>query len=126
MIKLLYITNKTNGPGGLERVLSIKASYLADHLDYEIHILTLDQGNVEMFYDFSSNIIHHDIATGNNPISFLQNYIKGLNRIVKKIKPNVISVCDDGLKGFLVPLLIGKPCPMIYERHVSPFDSQLK
>ena len=42
MIKLLYITNGVSGPGGLERVLSIKASYLAENLDYEIHILTLN------------------------------------------------------------------------------------
>ncbi|WP_282078972.1 glycosyltransferase family 4 protein [Aquimarina algiphila] len=119
MIKLLYITNKTFGPGGLERVLSIKASYLADHLDYEVHIVTLDQENEEMFYDFSSNIIHHDIVTSSNPIRFLRSYIKGLRKIVKEINPDVISVCDDGLKGFVVPILIGKPCPMIYERHVS-------
>lgn len=119
MKKLLYITNKTFGPGGLERVLSIKASHLADHLDYEVHIVTLDQGKAEMFYDFSPNIIHHDIITGSNSIRLLINYIKGLRKVVKKIKPDIISVCDDGLKGFFVPLLIGKPCPMIYERHVS-------
>ncbi|WP_109852890.1 glycosyltransferase family 4 protein [Aquimarina sp. AU58] len=119
MIKLLYITNKTFGPGGLERVLSIKASYLADHLDYEVHIVTLDQEDEEMFYDFSPNIIHHDIVTSSNPIRFLRSYVKGLRKVVKEINPDVISVCDDGLKGFLVPLLIGKPCSMIYERHVS-------
>lgn len=37
-MKLLYITNGINGSGGLERVLSIKASYLADNLDYEVAI----------------------------------------------------------------------------------------
>ncbi|WP_103068565.1 glycosyltransferase family 4 protein [Aquimarina sediminis] len=119
MKKLLYITNKTFGPGGLERVLSIKASHLADHMDYEVHIVTLDQGDAEMFYDFSSKIIHHDITTSSNPVQLLINYVKGLRKVVKQVKPDIISVCDDGLKGFFVPLLIGKPCPMIYERHVS-------
>lgn len=119
MKKILYITNKTFGPGGLERVLSIKASLLAENLGYEVHIVTLDQGDSKMFYDFSPKIIHHDISTSSNPIQFLFAYISGLKKVVTKIKPDVISVCDDGLKGFLVPFWIGKPCPMIYERHVS-------
>ncbi len=118
-MKLLYITNRISGPGGLERVLSIKASYLADHLGYEVHILTLNQKEDALFYDFSPNIQYHNINTTNNSIRSFPGYVKGLKKVVKKIQPDVISVCDDGLKGFFVPLLIGKPCPMIYERHVS-------
>jgi glycosyltransferase involved in cell wall biosynthesis len=34
------------------------------------------------------------------------------------IQPDVISVCDDGLKAFFLPLLLPKT-PIIYERHVS-------
>ncbi|WP_024769150.1 glycosyltransferase family 4 protein [Aquimarina macrocephali] len=119
MIKLLYITNNINGPGGLERVLSIKASYLAEHFDYEVHILTLNQKEVNPFYEFNSKIQYHNIYVSGNPINYLRKYTKGLNTMVKKINPTVISVCDDGLKGFFVPLIIKKPCPMIYERHVS-------
>jgi len=119
LTKLLYITNNINGPGGLERVLSIKASYLADHLDYEIHILTLNQKEVHPFYDFSNKIVYHDISVGGNFVSYFLQYSKKIRAIVKNIKPDVIAVCDDGLKGFFVPLILGKLCPMIYERHVS-------
>jgi glycosyltransferase involved in cell wall biosynthesis len=38
--------------------------------------------------------------------------------IVATLKPDVISVCDDGLKGFFLPLLLPK-IPLVYERHVS-------
>ena len=41
-MKLLYITNGIKGSGGLERVLAVKASYLADKFNYELHILTLN------------------------------------------------------------------------------------
>jgi glycosyltransferase involved in cell wall biosynthesis len=114
--KLLYITNKICGSGGLERVLSIKASYLAVQLGYEVHIITLNQGYSPLFYEFSDKLIHHDInVTNKNPFS----YIVGLKRKVKEICPDIISVCDDGIKGFFLPLILHKPCPMIYERHAS-------
>ncbi len=117
--KLLYITNGINGPGGLERVLSVKASYLANHYEYDVHIITLNQGDASLFYDFSPRITYHDVTTSSSGISYLFQYIKGIKREITKIKPDVIAVCDDGIKGLLLPILIGKTCPMIYERHVS-------
>ncbi|WP_025739380.1 glycosyltransferase family 4 protein [Aquimarina pacifica] len=119
MRKLVYITNQVCGPGGLERVLSIKASFLAENLDYEVHILTLNQEDDSLFYDFSTKIKYHNISVGGNPISYFLSYRKGIKSILSKIKPDVVSVCDDGIKGLLLPLLVGKQCPMVYERHVS-------
>lgn len=118
-MKILYITNQTCGPGGLERVLSIKASYLADHYDYDVHMVTLNQSDTDLFYEFSPKIKYHNIMVSGNPISYFIKYAKGLRRIVKELNPDVIAVCDDGVKGLFVPIVIGKPCPMIYERHVS-------
>jgi glycosyltransferase involved in cell wall biosynthesis len=119
MFKILYITNGIVGAGGLERVLSIKASYLADKMDYEVHVLTLNQNDAPQFYKFSSKIVLHDIKAGGNPVRYFLQYFNGINKIVKTVKPDVIAVCDDGLKGFFLPLLLSKPCPMIYERHAS-------
>lgn len=118
-IKLLYITNQICGSGGLERVLSIKASYLADILNYEVHIITLNQGNQPLFYNFGDTLKYHDITATGSKIAYAINYIKGLRKTINHINPDVISVCDDGLKGLFVPWLINKPCPMVYERHVS-------
>ncbi len=116
---ILYITNGVSGPGGLERVLSIKASYLADKYDYKIHILTLNQGEKEVFYTFSKHIVYHDISVKGNPIQYLRTYRKGIKKVIKEVAPDIVLVCDDGLKGLFLPLLIKKPCPMVYERHVS-------
>ncbi|GGK60447.1 MULTISPECIES: glycosyltransferase family 4 protein [Flavobacteriaceae] len=118
-MKILYITNGINGSGGLERVLAVKASYLADILGYEVAILTLNNGHNQPFYKFSTKIKLHDIKVVGNLFNYILSYRKGIKKVLKNIKPNVISVCDDGFKGLLFPVLFGKSIPVIYERHVS-------
>lgn len=118
-MRLLYITNGIHGAAGLERVLSIKASYLADKLGYDIHILTLNSGNETLFYDFSPKIKLHDIVVKGNPLQYIKQYVQGVRSVIKQLNPDVISVCDDGLKGFFVPSINPFSTAIIYERHVS-------
>lgn len=118
-MKLLYITNGINGAGGLERVLSIKASYLAEHYNYQVHILSLNEESKKPFYEFSPKVIFHSIKAAGNPLNYFAAYLSGIKRLVMEVQPAVISVCDDGLKGFFLPTLLGKPCPIVYERHAS-------
>jgi len=118
-MKLLYITNGINGAGGLERVLSIKASYLADNYGYDITILSLNEGHLYPFYKFSDRIKMQSITIKGNTLKYIQTYKKGINKIIKQEQPDLISVCDDGLKGFFLPLFINMRIPVIYERHAS-------
>ena len=118
-MKLLYITNGINGAGGLERVLSIKTSYFAEQDKYEVHILVLNNANQNNFYEFSNRIHHHSINLGGSIIQYLKNYKKGIQGVIDKINPDIISVCDDGLKGFFLPKLIKGGSIWIYERHAS-------
>lgn len=119
-MKLLYITNGISGIGGLERVLSIKASYFADYLEYEVHIISLNDKADSPFYTFSSRIIFHEVKTTGKRFAYFRSYIQGMNRVVREIQPDIISVCDDGLKGLYVPLWIKKgKAAIIYERHAS-------
>ena len=117
-MKILYITNGIKGAGGLERVLSVKASYLAEQLGHEVHILTLNHLAAPLFYSFSSKIQLHDIEVAGNPLRYVSQYRKGIIQTMQSIQPDVISVCDDGLKAFFLPLLLPK-IPLVYERHVS-------
>jgi glycosyltransferase involved in cell wall biosynthesis len=118
-MKLLYITNGINAAGGLERVLSIKASFLADNYGYEVTILSLNSGHLNPFYTFSDKIKMKSIFVGGNPMQYTIAYIKGIKNTVSELKPDVIAVCDDGLKAFFTPLILGKKIPIIYERHAS-------
>lgn len=118
-MKLLYITNGITGSGGLERVLSVKASMLADEFGYDVHIISLNEEGKEAFFEFSLRVIKHSISVGGNPFSYLRSYVTGIRKKIAAIEPDIISVCDDGLKGFFIPLIIGRKVPVIYERHVS-------
>lgn len=123
-MKLLYITNGITGSGGLERVLSVKASLLAESYGYEVHILALNEPETQpAFFEFSKKIIRHNLKVGGNPLVYIAQYKKGIQRIVEKIKPDIISVCDDGLKGFFIPKILGGKTPVVYERHVSKMIS---
>lgn len=118
-MKLLYITNGITGSGGLERVLSVKASLLAEKFGYEVHLLSLNETGKEPFFSFSENMQFHSVQVSGNPISYFKYYKKGIQNIVDLVKPDIILVCDDGLKGFFLPKLIRTNAKWIYERHVS-------
>ena len=120
VLKLLYITNGITGSGGLERVLSVKASMLADLYEYQVHILVLNESSTTRpFFRFSEKIIRHSIAADGGVFQYWKTYSTGIKTKVKEINPDVISVCDDGLKGFFVPRILNSNIPVIYERHVS-------
>ncbi len=118
-LKLLYITNGINGSGGLERVLSVKASMLAEQYGYEVHILVLNGAEQNPFYEFSKQIHFHSVAVTGAPWNYIPAYKKGIQQVVDQIQPDVISVCDDGLKGFFIPKFLKTSAKIIYERHVS-------
>lgn len=118
-MKLLYITNGIDGSGGLERVLSVKASYLTEYYGYEVHLLELNATAHKPFYDFSSAIQIHAISAGGSALNYIKAYKKGIQELTNQIKPDIISVCDDGLKGFFLPHLIKTEAKWIYERHAS-------
>ena len=83
-MKLLYITNGVAGSGGLERVLSIKASYLAENLGYQVHIITLNEENLSHFFEFSSKINYHNIVVNGNAFTYTLVDFRSVNRIILK------------------------------------------
>jgi glycosyltransferase involved in cell wall biosynthesis len=63
-MKLLYCIPALHNTGGMERVMSIKANFLADLTDYEIYIVTTDHRlNQELSYPLNPRIkvIHLDL-----------------------------------------------------------------
>lgn len=116
---ILYITNGISGSGGLERVVSLKASYFADHYNYNVHIITLNECDKTPFYSLSNKVSVHNITTCTNILKFYKDYYIGIRNYIYKINPDVIFVADDGLKGVLFPLIFKPKCKVIYERHTT-------
>ena len=117
--KILYITNGISGSGGLERVVSLKASYFADRSNYDVFIITLNESNKTSFYPLSDKVRILDITTHVNIFKYYRDYYWGIRNFISKIKPDVIFVADDGLKGVLFPLIFKPKCKVIYERHTT-------
>lgn len=119
-MRVLYVVNGIRGSGGLERVLLHKASYLCDTYGYIIRILVLNEPPGEPFYPVSPAVeVRHFHASG-SALAYLWAYREGLRQSVKQFQPDVVCVCDDGLKGLLVPLLLPRSRPpLVYERHAS-------
>lgn len=119
-MKLLYITNGVAGSGGLERVLSTKTKFLIDKHNYHISIITLNESKHNNFFTFHERITFYNIdLTCTNKIKWLFYYISEVNRIIRIAKPDVILVCDDGLKGLYAPLWLKTSAKLIYERHAA-------
>lgn len=100
-------------------MLSVKASLLAEALGHQVAIMVLNGAHKDPFYRFSDQIEFYDVPANGPPHRYFVSYSKGIQRTVNKFQPDVISVCDDGLKGFFVPRLIKTKAKIIYERHVS-------
>lgn len=121
-MKLLYITQRANEEGGVQRVLSIKTNYLIEKFNYEVCIITQNGGNDDLFFEFNEKIEFHDIILKSNKIFNLLHYKKALLEHIKKIQPDCIIVCDFALKSFSIPLFIKTQIPIIFEAHGSKFN----
>lgn len=120
-MKLLYIVPNINNEGGVARVLSIKANYLVEKLGYEVHILTQNKGFSPLFYDFNVNVVFHDVLLKGNFFQFFNSFVMGLKSNVKDIQPDVVIVCDNGLKAYCIPLILKNKIPLVLEMHCSRF-----
>lgn len=120
-MKILYITPKINNEGGVARVLSVKANYLVENFGFEVHILTQNEGNNPLFFSFNEKIVLHDMILKGNLISFFLQYVKALKKALTTINPDVIIVCDNGLKAYSVPFILKTKTPVIFECHGSKY-----
>lgn len=101
-IKIAYCIPSLYIPGGMERVLTIKANYFADILGYDVSIILTDGKSKKPYYTLSDKVhlIHLDInfdeLWGKNLVQrgFIyynkqKRYKKGLKNILSQIKPDI-------------------------------------
>lgn len=130
-MKLVYCIAGTFNPGGMERVLSNKTNYLAEH-GHEIHIVTTDQRNQSGFFQFHPSIKHHDLGINydeNNGKSFINKIIKfpgkqlrhkkKLSELLIKLKPDITISMFNNDVSFIPKIKDGSK--KVLEIHFSKF-----
>lgn len=118
-MRLLYITTRISGAGGMQRVLSVKTDYLVKK-GYDITIAVTNTDDDEILYDFNSQIKIVAVFPNKNRLFYFSSYKKHIRKLTNNISPDIVIVCDNGLKGFLIPMIL-KKYPLVYERHGSRF-----
>ncbi|WP_202703174.1 glycosyltransferase family 4 protein [Flavobacterium sp. UGB4466] len=120
-MRLLYIVPKIKKPGGVARVLAIKANYFVEYFGYEVHILSQNEETGSPFYTFNTEIVFHNIILKGNIFKFFNSFQKHINQKVSEIKPDVILIADNGLKAFIFPFVTKTKVPIVFECHGSKF-----
>jgi glycosyltransferase involved in cell wall biosynthesis len=64
MIRIVYITDAFAVWGGLERVLADKMNYLVEQYNYDVHLLTINQGTHDIPFFLNSAIGYQDLGIG--------------------------------------------------------------
>jgi len=128
-LKILFITDQLYKPGGIERVLSLKANYMAAEYKWDISILTTEQKDKKAYFELNSKINLLDIDINYNRdksyFSFenlkkLPKHLFELRKTIKKIKPDYVISVSFGLDFYCLPF-IGNSVKKIKEFHSSRF-----
>ncbi|WP_108868360.1 glycosyltransferase family 4 protein [Aquimarina aquimarini] len=128
-MKIVFIIDQVYLHGGIERVLSIKANYLAKQVGNEISIITTEQKNNIPCYDFNPHISFEDIGVNYNrtksyfhPVNLLKlpRHIQKIKSILKRKQPDVVVVCSHSTDTYFMPFII-KSIPKVKEFHFSKF-----
>lgn len=99
-MRIAYCIHSLHLFGGIERVLSIKANYLADVYGYDIHIITADLKGRATHFALSDKITLHDVGVSEK--FMLHAYGRRLNKILCEIRPD-ICVSVGGRDIFCLP-----------------------
>ena len=117
-MKILYITPDITNSGGIARVISLKTNYMISKLEYEVHILTINNNDSDFFFPFNPKIQWFKIKQAKNALLFFLNYIRLIRKTISNEKPDAIIICD-AIFWVLIPWFIKTKAPIIFETHVS-------
>lgn len=129
-MKILYVIDAIAIWGGLERIVVEKVNYMADNFNYDMHIVTVNQGKHPIPYLLSPKVSYKDLE-----IKFHLQYVyKGLRKLCKRayldwlfierlrlyiqeIKPDIIVSVRPALTGSIIDAK--GSIPLFFESHSS-------
>lgn len=113
-MKLLYTTHSLANPGGMERVLVNKITWLRKHTDWEILVVTTDQKGRDLFYPVPEGIRIVDLGinySDDNGKGFLGKFVgylrrrrvhrKRLEALIGEERPDIVDCQYPGECGFV-------------------------
>ena len=135
-MKLLYTTHSLSNPGGMERVLVNKITWLKKHTDWEILVVTTDQKGRDLFYPVPEGVRIVDLGinySDDNGKGFLGKFLgylrrrrvhrEKLEKLVMEERPDIVDCQYPGECGFVPALKDGSR--KVMELHQSKlFHSQ--
>lgn len=103
-MKIVYIYTALTTVGGVDRVITNKANYLADVLGYDIYIITDSQAGRPPVFPLSPKVRHIDLETDFDEQyhygifkrflcyrRLMKQYKRRLEKTLKEIKPDIVS-----------------------------------
>lgn len=132
MMKIVYCVHSVYNPGGMERVLLNKVTYLSRHTDWEILIVTTDQKGRPAFYPFPDTVRMIDLDINysddnNGPVwtkvlGYLKRkraHKKRLTRLLYQEKPDFVVSLYPSESSFIPDIKDGSK--KILELHYCKF-----
>ena len=131
-MKLIYCTHSVCNPGGMERVLYNKASYLSERLGWDISVVTTDQKGRPPFYPFPNSIrmvdlgINYSDDNDKHPLLKIAGYLcrrrkhkKALAALLKRERADVVCSLYPSESSFIPDIKDGSR--KVLELHFCKF-----
>lgn len=118
-MKLAYIANKINGTSGLQRMITLQINYFIVNYNYEIDLLLLEQDESEdkNFFELDKEVGLHYLKHYKNHFIRVYSKVKGLNRTLEIVKPDIVIVCESDIFSLYLPRFVSRKFKMVYQRH---------
>lgn len=129
-MKIVFLIDHIYLHGGIEKVLAEKANYFSEVLNYDVSILTTQQGNQPSCYSLNDKVKLIDISINydrnksyfhfSNLKKIVFHFIKR-KKILKKINPDFVILTNYDFDFYWIPF-IHKSSKKIKEFHSSQFS----
>lgn len=129
-MKIVYLIHSTYNPGGMERVLLNKLTWLVGKMDWDVTVVTTDQHDRPSFYPFPEGVKMIDLGVNyseDNGKPFLKKLLGFLKRrrlhekrfkaLLEQIRPDVVDCFYPGECSFVPGLKDGSK--KVMELHQS-------
>lgn len=114
-MKIVYITNDAFGHGGVARMLSVKTAVLAQKYGHQVVIISSSFFD-RTFYTFDPSITIKPLPFSPKLAVESLFYFKKLKKEIKLLNPDIVVICDNGIKGYLMCFL-DLNVPVVFECH---------